>query len=737
MKRHLLIFISFIFIIFLSSCDTSNMVFENHEYEHTYDEHYHYDKCSCGDIKNKEEHIFSDAIHVITYPTCTTEGINEYHCIACDYKEKRTVPALGHKYGSWEVIQEPTCISKGQSKRVCEICGDEEFKELDIISHKPHNYDDLDSDCTHEGHIGGTYCEVCNIELTPSTKVDKKDHSYGEWETTVEPTCITKGQARRICSICNHEEYIELDMIDHKPISYNDEASTCITHGHAGGSYCEFCKKELEAPTELPLGNHKYDIITTTKEATLNEEGIKTYTCSICGDSYTESIPRATLSSNIFSKSLDSSKFNNSYIEFTYMDNINNIYQDIIFMNKDNLSYIKVYDHNLGKEYNYYNYLNTEVIETWLDDYRHKKYDKNEDIYLKYQNILLDAVKYSSTVPSSMTYDTEHSYYKLINEEVYNYKNEKELAYLGIKIDDDGNIKEFAYSSDKYFINLQSITKSISFNAPQHKYHHVINNKCEICDKEYITYNVSKDDFDLYYSINNQNEIEFDYKLLNGRTDITFLAPTYYKDDKLERFNSLYYEGKTPIMDNIKSYTLNDGVLKITYKDNSIKRYLLFNDYSMVEISSDTASDSSKYSGNVSNKTFKIEIDNKIYHYIFNSSSELKVEEYNQIYYYRIQDYNIVDYTNSNLESKFDVLVAYSNARRHNGETGNVTYQLNSDMTLDIYYGGIHDDFRAFKSIKVLNIKGSSKDYYIYFMGDNEKYLIHYENIKISIYKTI
>ena len=173
-------------------------------------------------------------------------------------------------------------------------------------------------------------------------------------------------------------------------------------------------------------------------------------------------------------------------------------------------------------------------------------------------------------------------------------------------------------------------------------------------------------------------------------------------------------------MDNIKSYTLNDGVLKITYKDNTIKRYLLFKDYSMVEISSDTASDSSKYSGNVSN-----------------SSSELKVEEYNQIYYYRIQDYNIVDYTNSDLESKFDVMVAYSNARRHNGETGNVTYQLNSDMTLDIYYGGIHDDFRAFKSIKVLDIKGSSKDYNIYFMGDNEKYLIHYENIKVSIYKTI
>ena len=77
MKKHLLILISFIFIIFLSSCDTSNMVFENHEYEHTYDEHYHFDKCSCGDIINKEEHTFSDAIHAITYPTCTTEGINE------------------------------------------------------------------------------------------------------------------------------------------------------------------------------------------------------------------------------------------------------------------------------------------------------------------------------------------------------------------------------------------------------------------------------------------------------------------------------------------------------------------------------------------------------------------------------------------------------------------------------------------------------------------------------------
>ena len=40
---------------------------------------------------------------------------------------------------------------------------------------------------------------------------------------------------------------------------------------------------------EIPLGEHKY-VATITKEPTSEELGERTYTCSVCGDSYTETM---------------------------------------------------------------------------------------------------------------------------------------------------------------------------------------------------------------------------------------------------------------------------------------------------------------------------------------------------------------------------------------------------------------------------------------------------------------
>lgn len=51
---------------------------------------------------------------------------------------------------------------------------------------------------------------------------------------------------------------------------------------------CKLCGEEK---TEVvPLAEHTYDSGRVTKEATYTEEGIKTFTCKNCGDSYTEPI---------------------------------------------------------------------------------------------------------------------------------------------------------------------------------------------------------------------------------------------------------------------------------------------------------------------------------------------------------------------------------------------------------------------------------------------------------------
>ena len=199
MKKYILLLLSLLIIIPLTSCDTSSIENDYHDFKLSYDNQNHYDICECGKKENEEAHIFSDEVTVIAAPTCTTEGIEEYHCIVCGYKEQRATEPLGHTFDDWQEAVSATCISKGQLKRVCSKCGQEEFKETDYAAHTPVADDTLEATCSHEGHTGGTHCKVCKQELTEPTTIEKKNHNYGPWTTTIEATCTHKGQEKRTC----------------------------------------------------------------------------------------------------------------------------------------------------------------------------------------------------------------------------------------------------------------------------------------------------------------------------------------------------------------------------------------------------------------------------------------------------------------------------------------------------------------------------------------------------------
>lgn len=693
MKKYItLIITTFILIFTLSSCDTEDIVNNHHDFHIAYDEHNHFEECDCGEKQNEEAHIFSDAIHVISEPTCTTEGIEEYHCIACGYKEQRKTKALGHTFGEWETIQSSTCISKGQAKRVCTVCGAEEFKELDLVSHtptpytdvnadctheghtggtycsvcheeltpstvtpktahhfgewettieatcqhvgsqkrvcqdcgheetqelpilnhtivpndeipancthtgltggthcsecgteitpsiivdklshdygdwtttieadcthkgqekhvchecgdteyrdvdiKPHTstpYTDLEADCTHEGHIGGTYCSVCHTELTPYTVVAKTAHNYGEWETIQNPTCISQGQAKRVCSVCGHEDYKYLDMIEHTPVPGTAVASTCISHGYTEGLYCSYCHTELEAPTELPFSDHNYSIEIITKNPTLNSEGILTHTCSVCGDSYTTSIPKLSLTQNIWINSLTEEKIKNKYIQLYFEDTLNNKMYDITISNKEGIYDVLIYDYNTSKSYEYYHNSN-EVIESCVGGFRHALYNNSNDPYIEYIDKIMNSIYYSSFAYDKVEWkDNPENYFIAQGIEIQNHLGQKETATVAISIDDNLNLLMYAYASSNYMINIQEIGSSPNITAPDATHHHVVDGKCEVCNELYDTYKITKNNMYLQYYVNkNDKSVEFDYNLLSSnQEDVTFLLPTYTED---------------------------------------------------------------------------------------------------------------------------------------------------------------------------------------------------------------
>ena len=79
-----------------------------------------------------------------------------------------------------------------------------------------------------------------------------------------------------------------------------DSAATCTSAGNTAYWYCADCGKyfaDAACQTQITLSDtviaatgHSYDEGVATTAATCTADGVKTYTCSLCGDSYTETI---------------------------------------------------------------------------------------------------------------------------------------------------------------------------------------------------------------------------------------------------------------------------------------------------------------------------------------------------------------------------------------------------------------------------------------------------------------
>ena len=136
--------------------------------------------------------------------------------------------------------------------------------------------------CKKEGYTGDTYCKDCGEKLATGTATVKKAHTVG-----TPATCVSKA----VCSVCS-ETFGEVDATNHVHTTVkNQKKATCTQTGYTGDTYCTDCDKLLSTGKELAALGHDYKA-TVTKQPTTTEEGIRTYTCTRCNSSYTESIAK-------------------------------------------------------------------------------------------------------------------------------------------------------------------------------------------------------------------------------------------------------------------------------------------------------------------------------------------------------------------------------------------------------------------------------------------------------------
>ena len=71
----------------------------------------------------------------------------------------------------------------------------------------------------------------------------------------------------------------------------NAKAATCTEKGYTGDTHCAKCDALIKSGTEIPVTDHKWGDGIVTKEPTETETGVKTYTCTECTATKTDTIP--------------------------------------------------------------------------------------------------------------------------------------------------------------------------------------------------------------------------------------------------------------------------------------------------------------------------------------------------------------------------------------------------------------------------------------------------------------
>ena len=237
------------------------------------------------------EHTHSFKVGVVTtQPTCTEDGERTLICSGCGEKRLEPIPATGHKYGEWKETKAATCTATGTMTRTCSVCGDEEKKQIDAKGHNIVADSAVAATCTTDGKTAGSHCSVCSKVIKAQTVIKATGHKYGEWAVTKEPTCTAAGTQSRTCSVCKNVENKTIKAKGHTEVADSAVAATCTTDGKTAGSHCSVCGTVIKAQTVIKATGHKYGSWTVTKAATCTENGSQKRSCTVCGNTETQTI---------------------------------------------------------------------------------------------------------------------------------------------------------------------------------------------------------------------------------------------------------------------------------------------------------------------------------------------------------------------------------------------------------------------------------------------------------------
>ena len=182
------------------------------------------------------------------------------------------------------------CSAYADSSWECEKCG----------RRVPVSLGNVCPFCGTQRHIHTWRPATCTEPKTctkcGATEGDALGHRWDEGAVIQEATCQTIGAKSYTCTVCKitREETSAKDPENHvggTELRSRVEA-TCTEDGYTGDVYCLGCGELISEGTEIAATGHQWDQGTVLLEATCRMIGAKTYTCTVCGETRDEVVPK-------------------------------------------------------------------------------------------------------------------------------------------------------------------------------------------------------------------------------------------------------------------------------------------------------------------------------------------------------------------------------------------------------------------------------------------------------------
>lgn len=261
----------------------------------------HY-KCSvCGKTKDVTlsnplgEHSWDEG-KVTQKATCTEDGEKTYTCTVCNTTKTEVIPATGHQHKEVRNAKKATCTEDGYTgDTYCKDCG-EKLEAGSVIKKLGHTWDNgvITKEATETEEGIKTYtCKTCGETKTESIPITS--HHWDQGTITKKATCTENGEKTYHCTDegCDKTWIETIPATGHQHTELRDKkTATCGEDGYSGDLYCKDCGQLISKGAVVKATGHSWDSGKVTEAATCKKEGTKTYTCSICGDTKTEAIPK-------------------------------------------------------------------------------------------------------------------------------------------------------------------------------------------------------------------------------------------------------------------------------------------------------------------------------------------------------------------------------------------------------------------------------------------------------------